>query len=133
MYNLSEEWCVLRREVKTMSAMRKCRQCIYYPKCNENYCPTAERKWEWRIRMNYKSPIEIINKSIETHIEDDVIKAVHKYGIDVDKSELIKALSYDRDQYNKGFQDGYRTGRMTAMYDQLEKPTEVMNNKISNL
>ena len=83
--------------------------------------------------MNYKSPIEIINKSIETHIEDDVIKAVHKYGIDVDKSELIKALSYDRDQYNKGFQDGYRTGRMTAMYDQLEKPTEVMNNKISNL
>lgn len=34
------------------------------------------------------------------------MKAIRKVGVNVDKSELIKALQYDRDQYAKGYEDG---------------------------
>ena len=59
----------------------------------------------------YKSPISIIQKGITTQIEDDVCKAVWEYGIVVDKEELIKALRYDREQYEKGYADGCIGGK----------------------
>lgn len=55
----------------------------------------------------YKSPIEVLSQSIKLEIEKGVCKAVENYGINVDKDELIKALQYDRNQYNKGYADGY--------------------------
>lgn len=55
--------------------------------------------------MMYKSPIEIIYSSIEAQMENEIYKEVLKYGINVDKDELIKALKYDRNQYQKGYQD----------------------------
>ena len=55
--------------------------------------------------MSYKSPIDIIYGNIETKVEDDVVKAIQSYNISVDKDELIKALNYDREQYNAGFKD----------------------------
>ena len=54
----------------------------------------------------YQSPIEIITKQMRTQFEDNVFKAIQDYGILVDKEELIKALQYDRDQYEKGYADG---------------------------
>lgn len=54
----------------------------------------------------YQSPIEIITKKMRTQFEDNVFKAIQDYGIVVDKDELIKALKYDRDQYEKGYRDG---------------------------
>lgn len=54
----------------------------------------------------YQSPIEIITKQMRTQFEDNVFKAIQDYGIVVDKEELIKALQYDRNQYEKGFADG---------------------------
>lgn len=54
----------------------------------------------------YQSPIEIITKQMRTQFEDNVFKAIQDYGIVVDKEELIKALQYDRGQYEKGFADG---------------------------
>lgn len=54
----------------------------------------------------YKSPIEIIHNAVQTKMEDDVVKAVQSYGIIVDKKELLRALGYDRGQYDKGFEDG---------------------------
>ena len=53
----------------------------------------------------YKSPIDIIYGQIETQMEGDILRAVQKYGINVDKEELIRALQYDREQYNKGYAD----------------------------
>lgn len=53
----------------------------------------------------YESPIELIAGQIETKIENDVMSAVQRYGINVDKDELIKALNYDRQQYAKGLND----------------------------
>ena len=43
-------------------------------------------------------------------LEDSVCEAVQSVGVNVDKDELIKALQYDRDQYNKGFVAGYEQG-----------------------
>lgn len=59
----------------------------------------------------YESPIEVF-QSIEMHSglfdeEKDsmILKAVQGVGVNVDKDELLKALQYDRQQYNKGYQD----------------------------
>lgn len=61
----------------------------------------------------YKSPIEIINdfnnsvaKAVMDETENQVYKAVYNVGVNVDKGELLKALAYDRDQYDKGYVDG---------------------------
>lgn len=39
-------------------------------------------------------------------MEGDILRAVQKYGINVDKEELLRALQYDRNQYEKGYDDG---------------------------
>ena len=54
----------------------------------------------------YESPIRIIQKQFEKSVENEIFKAVFNVGVDVDKEELIRALQYDRDQYEKGFKDG---------------------------
>lgn len=53
----------------------------------------------------YKSPIDILTNDIVTAEENAVIQAVVKCGINVDKDELVKALAYDRGQYEKGYAD----------------------------
>lgn len=54
----------------------------------------------------YKSPIDLIYDRVVTEQENEVFKAVVRCGIDVDKDELIKALAYDRRQYDLGYADG---------------------------
>ena len=54
---------------------------------------------------NYKSPVQIIQGELEVYIEDKIAKAVQNLGIEVDKDELLKALDYDREQYEKGYHD----------------------------
>lgn len=56
--------------------------------------------------MSYKSPIEVIAEETILRMEDDIVKAVQRYGINVNKTELQKALMYDRKQYTQGFEDG---------------------------
>ena len=58
----------------------------------------------------YESPIRRIVGEMETKMEADTMSVIQHYGIDVDKEELIKALAYDREQYDKGYQDGYKKG-----------------------
>lgn len=64
--------------------------------------------------MSYKSPIELVigqfRMEQEKRIEGEVFKAIQDYGINIDKDELIRALQYDRGQYDKGYEDGYRDG-----------------------
>ena len=54
----------------------------------------------------YNSPINIIYGQMQKQMEGDVLRAVQQYDINVDKDELIRALAYDRGQYEKGFRDG---------------------------
>lgn len=58
--------------------------------------------------MCYKSPIEIICSGLKTEIDGEIVRAVHKYDINVDKEELLKMLKYDRGQYDEGYADGKR-------------------------
>ena len=58
--------------------------------------------------MNYESPINIISQQMKIQMEGEIMKAVQRVGIDVDKDELIRALQYDRGQYQKGYMDGFR-------------------------
>lgn len=53
----------------------------------------------------YKSPIEVITSQINMQIENEVYKAVGNVGINVDREELLKALAYDRGQYEQGYRD----------------------------
>ena len=61
------------------------------------------------MRVMYKSPIELIvsewYKQLVEQQNNDIYKAVINTGVVVDKDELLKALQYDRSQYDKGFQD----------------------------
>ena len=57
---------------------------------------------------SYESPIQVVCREMQNTFDSDVMKAVLSYGISVDKDELIRALQYDRDQYEKGFADGVR-------------------------
>lgn len=58
----------------------------------------------------YKSPIELLVTDIQDQIvkqqDEEVYKAVLHYVPNVDKEELIRALRYDRQQYEKGYLDG---------------------------
>ena len=54
----------------------------------------------------YESPINIITGQIKTNYEDAIYSAVQNVGINIDKEELLKALEYDRGQYEEGFREG---------------------------
>lgn len=58
----------------------------------------------------YESPIRLLTKQLETHMREQhdkqIFEAIQKFGVDVDRDELIKALAYDRYQYDKGYADG---------------------------
>ena len=53
----------------------------------------------------YELPIKVIQGELETQLEGEILKAVHRVGVTVDRDELIRALRYDREQYQKGFDD----------------------------
>ena len=62
--------------------------------------------------MAYESPISTYTTTIATNIGEGfdklVVTEIAKVGVAVDKDELVKALEYDRDQYEKGYLDGRR-------------------------
>lgn len=64
--------------------------------------------------MSYKSPIETIVSELRIEqvkkLEGDILHAVQEIGITVDKEQLLKALQYDRHQYEMGYKDGYDDG-----------------------
>lgn len=62
----------------------------------------------------YKSPIELVVNQVQNLMleqqENQVFQAIQKTGVIVDKEELQKALKYDREQYQNGYNDGYTDG-----------------------
>lgn len=66
----------------------------------------------------YKSPIEVATilntqveqavQSIHKEVENEIYTAIFNVGVNVDKDELIKAMQYDRGQYQKGYADGIK-------------------------
>lgn len=70
--------------------------------------------------FNYESPITKIEQEIASQIVEteegklmyEVKKAI---GYSIEKEELIKALQYDREQYEKGYNDGYNANNMNLI------------------
>ena len=75
---------------------------------------TGVRSEEGEVMDRWKSPIDIefFTQEFSMKILDDetgaVVKACMDMGINIDKDELLKALRYDRRQYEKGYFDGIR-------------------------
>lgn len=67
----------------------------------------------------YESPITVFQKQIEMKIEEEILKAVCETGVVVDKEELLKALKYDREQYEKGYADGKTASRWIPCSERL--------------
>ena len=69
----------------------------------------------------YESPITIIEQKILIEQKKQLKNALMyeirtNYQIDVDKDELIRALQYDREQYEKGYQDGKAAMKKTGKW-----------------
>ena len=58
----------------------------------------------------YNSPIEMIISNMRMQQDGEIFRAVQEIGVKVDKEELLKALQYDRGQYDKGYKDGIEAG-----------------------
>ena len=55
--------------------------------------------------MSWESPIDVIYKQQVEELEGNIVRGVLSYDINVNKEELLKALQYDRQQYEKGYAD----------------------------
>lgn len=76
----------------------------------------------------YESPLSIIYGEIQTKIieerENQAIQALQNCGISVDKEELIKALMYDRQQYEKGYADAKAEEKWIPCSDPSDLPKD---------
>lgn len=60
----------------------------------------------------YQNPIEMVVRNVSEQVTEDfenslkqtvMYKVNKEYNINVDEKELIRALQYDRQQYNQGY------------------------------
>ena len=70
----------------------------------------------------YESPIEVVYGQMQMNFEDNVMKAIQKYNININKDALISALMYDRKQYEKGYAEGREEGKKEI----LDKLTQIL-------
>lgn len=81
--------------------------------------------------MSYESPINVYQTHQEmiqciSEKQDEMVFAKVRQVVDVNKEELIKALRYDRDQYNKGYKDGLKDAvPVDRLKDLCERWTDV--------
>lgn len=61
---------------------------------------------KWVLLEVYQA--EPIMEAIKSEMDEIVVRAVQKVDVNVDKDEIIKALAYDRGQYESGYVDGIR-------------------------
>ena len=80
--------------------------------------------------IDYESPVKVFQDEIQMQIENEIMKAVCGVGVAVDKEELLKALKYDREQYEKGFSDCETTykKKIEDVLERLEKKIKPLHN-----
>ena len=72
----------------------------------------------------YESPINQVMSKISSEMkecEDNQLMCEIRQtiGYDIDKTELVKALRYDREQYEKGYADGLNANRWIPCGERL--------------
>lgn len=85
--------------------------------------------------FNYKyvSPINITYRDefieeLKKASDEYVMGRVNMY-VDVNEEELIKALAYDRGQYEQGYKDGYDKGVEDGVNKMFEKMKELLSER----
>lgn len=80
--------------------------------------------------MMYESPItqmvsDITSQMIKNQEDQFMYEIQQKIGYNIDKDELIKALNYDREQYDKGYLDGLKAKQELLELIQDVNPEEI--------
>lgn len=79
----------------------------------------------WESPINIYHTISDMVTMMTEEIDGNIIVEVKKQlGVDINKDELIKAINYDRNQYEKGYQDGLNANRWIPISEQLPKEFE---------
>lgn len=91
--------------------------------------PKEHYKWESPITKIYG---DIRNEIVRKDEENCIFAIEQAIGYKVDKEELIKALQYDREQYDKGYRDGVKetlVEELEKIREEIEKDQEQMANE----
>lgn len=93
---------------------------------NMNPEPTRRLKalYEIPTPSGYEPPIwgainQMVNNIAEQRDNAIMVKIREQIGVNVDKDELIRALNYDRNQFNEGYRKGYRDA--TEKYEEADR------------
>ena len=70
------------------------------------------------VFQKFNDVVNAIDNELATTITTQIEYAV---DVKVDKDELMRALAYDREQYKKGYDDGYKS----AMQCKWERDSEI--------
>lgn len=70
--------------------------------------------------IGYKAPIDVLMGAVRDDFDGRIFSAVQMVDIEVDRDELIKALQYDRGQYEKGYNDGGKVAAKEILTEILE-------------
>ena len=78
----------------------------------------------------YESPICVtlgdIQHQMEKQTEGEILRVVWKCGVNVDKEELLNALKYDREQYEKGYRDAKAEQQWVSCSERLPEVDELV-------
>lgn len=81
----------------------------------------------------WESPIDIIyneaHNQIKQYVEEQertIVKAIQSVGVNVDKDELVRALMYDRQQYEKGYADAKAEHQWIPCSERLPEEGEIV-------
>ena len=88
----------------------------------------------FEIEATYESPITVelrkIQRNYNRKLDTLILNEIRKYDVKVDKDELVKALKYDRNQYEKGYADGKKeAAREILQYIHNKKLSKAISEK----
>ena len=77
------------------------------------------------MKFIYDSPISIITENIANQVamefDGQVLKAVQKNFVDVDKQKLEQELIQDKARYEEAYRQGQKDSRMTGKWLEIEE------------
>lgn len=87
----------------------------------------------------YESPIDItedfynkIAREVGEDFDNKLYLAI-KHVVNIDKDELLKALAYDRNQYDVGYKNGYNAGYLQGTLDARNNIIDALNKLIDEV
>jgi hypothetical protein len=80
----------------------------------ENINDIVNVAWDSPIKLVFEQASTDLHKAKEAAIDNAVMEAVVKIGIDIDKDTLTAALQQDRERYIEAYKEGYKVGYLAG-------------------